>query len=242
VLPDWIFGKSTPPEQGPTANWLTLVPELVPLLQTIIWALLVLIVLYYFKDFLSQIARSLSDRVRRGASVKIGTSGFEIGALENKLQEVRPSRKNKEDGPGNSDLALFDAQTDPDLLRNPADWYSARQSVYAYQREVFLTDISVPSGEVDRSTQLTIYNIYILLRKHWTGDLSDVQKAEFYLGRWWDSLVYTETPKDGVIGLKMRAYGSILCVCRVTFTDGYKIFISHYVDLTKYNLRQRERI
>jgi hypothetical protein len=43
--------------------------------------------------------------------------------------------------------------------------------------------------------------------------------------------VFEERPKNGLVGLRLAAYGSILCICRVTFDDGYQVVLSHYVDV-----------
>jgi hypothetical protein len=64
-------------------------------------------------------------------------------------------------------------------------------------------------------------------------DLSDIVKAEFFLGRSWGNKIFEVMKPPNVekpIGLATSAYGPTLCVCRVHFRDGHTAVLSRYLD------------
>ncbi len=109
------------------------------------------------------------------------------------------------------------------------EWNDHRAAEYARTREVFLVHSIAPSMEPGQ-----LYDIFIYLKKHWTGDLSEVKHAQFYLGRYWGHRVFDVPNNGGYIGIRTAAYGEFLCVCRVIFTDGQEVFLQRYVNFEDY--------
>jgi len=105
-------------------------------------------------------------------------------------------------------------------------WNAVRYGVYETNRDVFLTHVIEPSR-----TRGQKFDVYIYLLKHHSNDLSDVRLAEFFLGEYWESRVFPAVRQpNGFIGIATAAYGTFLCICKVTFNDGYEVMLQRYID------------
>jgi hypothetical protein len=111
-------------------------------------------------------------------------------------------------------------------------WNETRGNVYKENRNVFLAHKLIVS---DRPKQK--YDIAIYLMPHRSNDpkflrvdLSDVAKAEFFMGEHFSNKVFTSKNKGGTIGIVVSAYGSFLCTCRVTFSDRTQVIMNRYID------------
>jgi uncharacterized protein DUF4062/pYEATS domain-containing protein involved in immunity len=104
-------------------------------------------------------------------------------------------------------------------------WNARRNGIKANNREVFLAHVIEPTKEPNQ-----LFDVYIYLIRHGSDSLSDVKLAEFFLGRYWANRVFPATAQNGFIGISTAAYGTFLCVCRVTFTDGHQIYLDRYID------------
>jgi hypothetical protein len=133
-------------------------------------------------------------------------------SLRSQLQQVRPT-----DG--------GDAVPRAAGPWSPEQWNKLRAAEYEKTREIFLVHSLAPSVVPGQR-----YDIFIYLKKHWSDDLSEVESAQFYLGRWWGHKVFDVPNKGGDIGIKTSAYGPFLCVCRVMFKDGKEAFLQRYVN------------
>jgi len=105
------------------------------------------------------------------------------------------------------------------------EWNTRRNSVYEQHRNLFLTHINKPTSRPGQT-----FDVFIYLIRHKSSDFSDVRGAEFFLGPYWENKVFPVVEKDGFIGISTAAYGTFLCICRVTFTDGSHIFLERYID------------
>lgn len=115
-------------------------------------------------------------------------------------------------------------------LRGPVtetedEWNARRNGVYAEHRDLFLTHVIKPSSRPGQE-----FDVFIYLIRHRSEDLSDVRVAEFFLGKYWNNKVFPAVAQNGFIGIATAAYGTFLCICRVTFTDGTHIFLDRYID------------
>ncbi|MCY2968766.1 MAG: DUF4062 domain-containing protein [Planctomycetota bacterium] len=97
----------------------------------------------------------------------------------------------------------------------PDDWSNRRRQVYTDSRKIFLTHTIEPSSKPGQT-----FDVYIYLIRHDSDNLSDVLFAEFFLGPYWGNKVFPAVLQNGFIGIATSAYGTFLCVCRVTFRDG----------------------
>lgn len=110
-------------------------------------------------------------------------------------------------------------------VETPDQWNKQRNALYAECRGIFLTHIIKPS-----STPGQTFDVFIYLIRHKSEDLSDIQLAEFFLGPYWGNKVFPAVEQNGFIGISTSAYGTFLCICRVTFKDGTYVDLERYID------------
>lgn len=175
----------------------------IPLFQSLAWIGLIVYLVRNFSAQLQQLFEAIRQRVHTGSSFKAGP--VELGEDLGGLEKIPPS------GP----------DTNP-----PEDaWSKERDAVYQENCGLFLAHIIEPSSEEGQE-----YDIFIYLVRHKSQYFEDIEKAEFFLGKYWDNKVFTETPKDGLIGIATSAYGPLLCTCRVTMKNGTVIKLNRYID------------
>jgi len=112
-------------------------------------------------------------------------------------------------------------------IDKPVDyWNDARNRIYANNRGIFLTHVIKPSAVKGQ-----LYDVFIYLYRHKSDDFSDVKYAEFFLGPYWNNAIFQAVEENkGFIGISTSAYGTFLCLCRVTFNDYTQIEINRYID------------
>lgn len=175
----------------------------VPLLQSLAWIGLILYLVHSFTSQLQQLFDAIRQRIRAGSSFRAGP--VELGADLKNLERVSPSG--------------------PDSNPPEDDWSKERDEIYRNNCGLFLAHIIEPSDEEGQE-----YDIFIYLIRHKSQHFDDIEKAEFFLGKYWDNKIFTETPKDGLLGVATSAYGPFLCTCRVTMRDGSTVRLSRYID------------
>jgi hypothetical protein len=62
------------------------------------------------------------------------------------------------------------------------------------------------------------------------GTLQSVQKVEYFLGRFWESVIFTSTNRSAGFPIRLSAYGPTLCTAKLHFTDGESITLYRYLD------------
>lgn len=118
--------------------------------------------------------------------------------------------------------ARIRVQKAPDLVRR---WDTMKTET----RDVFLVHVISPTNEFEGPYRW--YDVYIYLTRTQSNNVSDVIRAEFFLGKWWegDKAYVVENTGDRV-GLATSAYGPTLCVCRVTFDDQSQVYLERMID------------
>jgi hypothetical protein len=105
-------------------------------------------------------------------------------------------------------------------------WNAKRNKIYDDNRGIFLTHIIKPSTKEGQ-----VFDVSIYLLRHKSDDFSDVRYAEFFLGPYWKNKVFQAKEEvKGFIGISTSAYGTFLCICKVTFQDNSQIEIHRYID------------
>lgn len=107
----------------------------------------------------------------------------------------------------------------------PEQWNEQHNAFYAKHRGVFLTHIIKPSSISGQTLDVLIYLI-----RHKTEGLPDVRIAEFFLGSYWGNKVFPVVEQNGFIGISTSAFGTFLCVFRVTFKDDTYVDLERYID------------
>lgn len=100
-----------------------------------------------------------------------------------------------------------------------------RTKIYAKNKGLFLTHLIYPTRKSGQQ-----FEIYIYLIRHKLDNFSDVEKVEFFFGHMWGNRVYTEKPKNRIIGISTSAYAPFLCTCSVKFKNGEEIVLDRYID------------
>jgi len=192
----------------------------VPLAQTAIWVLLIVIGAFRFRSEGRSLLTALQRRIERGASFRAGP--IEIGQDLKGLEYVAPG--------DTKTIQVVPSTT----VESEVAWASERNEIYRGNRGVFLTHLLQPSKDPGQE-----FDIFIYLLKHKSDDLSDIQHAEFFFGHMWGNRVFKERRRAGRIGVSTSAYGPFLCTCRVTFTDGHQAKIDRYIDFEMGRLVQQ---
>jgi len=107
----------------------------------------------------------------------------------------------------------------------PDKWNRRRNAVKKAHRDIYITHVIQPSTKKGQKFEVFIY----LIRQKST-DFSDVLFAEFFLGKYWGNKVFPAVEQNGFIGIATAAYGTFLCLCRVTFRDGTHLYLDRFID------------
>jgi len=178
----------------------------VPLFQSLLWVLLLLLVLALFRQQVQDIVSAIRRRIETGSAFRAGP--VELGEDLRDLPYV-------ESGAG----------TGPSAPTSPAEWESQRVGVYQRNRGVFLAHVIEPSCRTGQK-----YDVFVFLVRHGDAGFADVTKVEFFFGRKWGNRVFPADLTHGLIGVATSAYGPFLCLCRVTFADGGLAELHRYID------------
>jgi hypothetical protein len=111
------------------------------------------------------------------------------------------------------------------VVETPDEWNQKRNEIYARNHNLFLTHVIQPSNRPGQS-----FDVFIYLIRHKSQDFSDVRFAEFYLGPYWENKIFPAVERAGFIGISTAAYGTFLCLCRVTLANGITITLDRYID------------
>ncbi|UCE58910.1 MAG: hypothetical protein JSU63_15890 [Phycisphaerales bacterium] len=122
----------------------------------------------------------------------------------------------------------------PDLS-SPEGRAAHRQEIRNNNRGVFLVHVLRPSQRRGQK-----FDLFIYLKRHKSSSFDDIERAEFFFGKYWGNKIYTGTENNGVIGVSTSAYGSFLCTCRVTFKgeDKHVVMLERYIDFEMGHLFQ----
>jgi hypothetical protein len=115
--------------------------------------------------------------------------------------------------------------SNPIQVKTIEEWNKYRTGIFEHNRNIFLVHVLTPSKVKGQK-----FDVFVYLKKRKTTDLSDIDHAEFFLGRHWGNKIFYIQNKGDYIGISTSAYGPFLCACRVTFKDGYELYLSRYID------------
>lgn len=202
----------------------------VPLLQTLVWAVLILLVLWIGRGNWKRIMTAVERRVSQGDDMTVG------GPMGLSAQLKRASSGVPRLAPGDDETAEAEVRDGP-----PDSLNVQRRRMGETQRGVHLVHIVAPSEEPGQ-----LYDVFAYLhgwnraRFDLPDDLRDVQRAEFYVGPLFNpSGVTVENQGGGRIGFVTAAHAPALCLCRVTFQDGHQVVLSRYLDFEAGELAER---
>ncbi len=191
--------------------------EWIPLLQTLVWPVVVIGLVGYFRGTCFSILEAISDRIKSGAPFKAGP--IELGSIAKELEKL-PSAPQKAPG------AVREAE--------PSDWRHQRAEKYERVNGYMLVHVYRPSSVPNQK-----YDVFLFIVRHRKGtdgpprrEFEEIEKAEFFFGESWGNEVFAVVNAGGLIGVRTHAWGTFLACCRITFRDKQKqpIVLFRYVD------------
>lgn len=196
-------------------------------MQTLAWVLLIAGALAGFRKQFSRLALALSQHVERGGAMTLG-----VGSLSLQLQELRelPTFAPQVPSTQEPEQALTDRDDgeqlpDPASPEAPAVWARLRRRRKDKTRNIHLAHVISPSQVPGQR-----FDIFTYLVTGSGGNLEEVERAQFFLGRYWGNRIF-DVPNQGTrIGFATSAYGPALCVCRVIFRDGSETVLERFLD------------
>lgn len=165
---------------------------------------------FTLREPLRRLLESIRARVEAGGEVELaGPAGLKRGSRNS------PSS----------------SQARPPAAR-PA-WTSQRATLHEVSRDVFLAaHVLSPSKVEGQKFEINTFLVgHRRAKRGYPEDLSDVVRAEIYLGGGWGRRVFDIPRVPGRdIGLQTHAYGPVVCLCRIHFDDGHTAVINRYLD------------
>jgi hypothetical protein len=162
---------------------------------------------------IASVALLLPFALPRIKRIKVSDTEVEFKELEEELPKVAP---------GGNVVPSTDTRL---KLESGDEWNDYRHKVKERSRDVFLAHVIKPADIPGQK-----YDIYVFLIRAKSSNLEDVGYAEFFFGRYWGNNVFRVTNEGGKLGVSTSAYGPFLCICRVTFKDGYQAYIERFID------------
>lgn len=192
--------------------------DFVPLFQNFLWIIFLGIILFVFRKIIIDLFSSLTDRINKGSSLRIGD--FELGE---KFQSVG-----------------YAPQTRIKLGSSGDERERHRVNIYEQNRGLFLTHILISSKRKEYN-----YDIFIYLTRHNPKNYTeknflDIAYVEFFFGHMWGNEIFKVETKKGIVGISTSAYAPFLCTCIIKMKDESKIELYRYIDFESgNNLREK---
>lgn len=211
----------------------------VPLFQTVMWAVLILVAVRLFLPQLRAMLEAIKLRVERGSGLELAG----VVKLPADLRALEPAPQQADvQLPASYDQDLPYSGISSEITATPTsegeptaqELNRQRDEVYEKSKNLFLVHAIQPSKEVGQK-----YDIFIYLVRHEGGSFKDVAYADFFLGRYWGNRVFRRYEEGGKIGLSTAAYGTFLCTCWVQMKSGERIFLTRYIDFEMGRLFER---
>jgi len=185
-------------------------------IPSILWALIALGVIFYFRSHISNLLTALVVRVKDGAVLKVG--GLEIGSASGLI--ATPGNFSKED----SRVGVYQ----DDKSRE-----SQRHEIYKEARGAMLVHRLQKSS---KDGQLYDILIYVIPHK---ASFAGLVAVEYFFGSFWGNKVYPSHDRSRGFPVVTSAYGSFLCTAKLIFNDGTSTIVYRYIDFEMGNAVQR---
>jgi len=183
---------------------------------SVLWALIALGVLAYFRGHISDLLAALVVRVKDGSTLKVG--GLEIGAASGLV--ATPGNFSKED----SRVGVYQ----DDKSRE-----SQRHGIYKEARGAMLVHRLQKSSQDGQ-----LYDILIYVVPH-KASFAGLVTVEYFFGSFWGNKVYPSHDRSRGFPVVTSAYGSFLCTAKLIFNDGTSSIVYRYIDFEMGNAVQR---
>jgi hypothetical protein len=118
-----------------------------------------------------------------------------------------------------------DIQAQPSSVDTVENRIEHRNQLYEASNGVQLVHTMAPSKHHENYWDILVY-----LTRHQSDDLSVVDYAEFFFGKYWGNEIFKVPKQDDFVGVLISAYGPALCTCRIVFTDRQEVMLNRYID------------
>ncbi len=178
-------------------------------LPTFVWAAVVLVTLFLFRNELRLFFQMLNRRVKLGAGLKVGS--IELGQAY-----VDPNQGTVSGG------SVHAVRKDADGQR-----HAQREQYYQPNRLVMLVHRIVPSEQAGQ-----LYDILIYVIPHPGSDatLVGVKRVEYYFGKSWGGNIFASMDRARGFAITTSAYGPFMCTAEIQFSDGQVAMVARYID------------
>lgn len=250
----WVHRSCTPRHR------LRIMNEWAPVVQTLLWVTFLCIILWVGRTQFGSIAEAIRKRIEDGSGLRAsgpGAISIELEAKNAALKEIPAPTPDALPAAADAEATRIGGNLQaevPAVIIGPPtssitgtvtppidsasgkdgglpEWTKHRQAMGAAQRGVHIAHTVAPS-----ITPGLGYDIYAYLvgwgrrRFGLPNDLSDVVRAEFYLGPAWDDEIMQVERRRGKIGIRTTADVPALCIARIEFEDGKTAILSRYLD------------
>lgn len=185
-----------PVEQSKEFPWDNIFPD-------ILWILFWSIILICARKQILELIKTLMNRLKNGASVKIGS--FEIEGLKVTGNKI------------NNHYLTFE---DKDLQRS-----NERDSIYRRHRGV------MPVHRIFKSQKDgQVFDILIYMIPHNGNNLIQVVSVEYSFGKMWEDKIFKASDRSNGFAIATSAYSPFLCSAKINFNDGLSETVFRYID------------
>jgi len=200
-------------------DWLTFITDLSKALS---WPAVVVVAWFALRRPISSVLPALLLQL---SSVKYGKLQFSFRAVKN-LPFVGQTEAPKPAADQGGATATATTEAQPNDLKGTNDAERNRHYMLAHVYQL--------SDEPDQK-----YDVSIFIAKHaehenspQTKGFNEIERAEFFLGKYWGNKVYPVENTGEMIGYRTSAWGTFVVSCRITFKDSTKtpVVIHRYVD------------
>lgn len=175
------------------------------ILPSLLWVLLAATAVWYFREKITLFIDALIQRLKSGASIKIGF--LEFSDIRVVIDESRPVL-------GESVTSFVGKER-----------AAVRRKLYEDCRSIFIAHRLFPSSQPNQT-----YDIWIYALAH-KSNIRDIVRVEYYLGEAWGHNVFVSTDHGKRFGILVSAYGSgFLCLARMHFKEGAPVDTWRYID------------
>lgn len=202
----------------------------VPLIQTLAWVTFGAVILAVVRKPIVAILYETQGRIRAGggAEFSLPWMSARLEGLTDlpRLRPTPPARLADDSAEAAvADTDIPDALPDPGTPNAELVWNRYRNGTKNRFHHIYLAHVIGPTAHKGQK-----FNIYVYLVASGDGDLSNVVRAEFFLGPYWGNKIFVIENENGRIGFSTAAYGSPLCICKVIYGDGSTSIIYRYLD------------
>jgi hypothetical protein len=165
----------------------------------------------YFHGELKSLAKSLDERIRLGAPIKV--KGIEVGAI----------RIEQRHGFASVVGSFLD---DNSRARE-------REAYYETHRRVMLVHTIARSRTKNGWYDITIFVIphtHVEDKSKDMSTLAQVSRVEYYFGNHWDNQVFPSHNRASGFAVSVNAYGPFLATAKIIFNDGQSAMLERYID------------